>query len=129
MQTRIHHLPTLYGHLVGHQTGTTTLIIGIVSLLIWSNLQVNTIEEALRQYFRPERIDDNMYKCERCKVKVPATKRYTLRFPTHFLSKMIQIGKKKTLQVFNGATSCGAVRPAETVQFDGWENQQASHTE
>ena len=38
MQTRIHHLPTLYGHLVGHQTGTTQLIIGIVSSLLMVQL-------------------------------------------------------------------------------------------
>ena len=36
----------------------------------------NTIELALEQYFRKETLDTaNCYKCERCKKKVPATKR------------------------------------------------------
>ena len=40
--------------------------------------QVSTIEEALKQYSSGEKlIDDNMYMCERCEIKVPATKRYT----------------------------------------------------
>ena len=40
--------------------------------------QVSTIEEALKQYFSGEKlIDDNMYMCERCEIKVSATKRYT----------------------------------------------------
>lgn len=41
--------------------------------------QVSTLEEALAQFFRPERLGNdgaaNMYKCEKCKVKVPARRR------------------------------------------------------
>ena len=38
--------------------------------------KVSTIEEALEQYFQPIKlIDDEMYKCESCKTKVPAIKR------------------------------------------------------
>ena len=49
--------------------------------------QVSNIEEALSQYFRQEKIggagDDgaNMYKCEKCNVKVPARKRYLIERP------------------------------------------------
>jgi ubiquitin carboxyl-terminal hydrolase 36/42 len=42
--------------------------------------QVSTIEEALAQFFRQEKLGNSgdeasMYKCERCKVKVPAKRR------------------------------------------------------
>ena len=50
--------------------------------------QVSNIEEALGQYFRQERIggnagdgESNMYKCEKCKIKVQAKKRYLIERP------------------------------------------------
>jgi ubiquitin carboxyl-terminal hydrolase 36/42 len=50
--------------------------------------QASNIEEALSQYFRQERIggnagdgDSNMYKCEKCKIKVQAKKRYLIERP------------------------------------------------
>ena len=50
--------------------------------------QISNIEEALSQYFRPERIggnngdsESNMYKCEKCKIKVQAKKRYMIERP------------------------------------------------
>ena len=44
----------------------------------------STIEEALALYFRGEKIgsdDGNMYKCEKCKIKVPARKRSFIARP------------------------------------------------
>ena len=49
--------------------------------------QVSTIEDALQQHFRQERIGghgdnpDSMYKCEKCHVKVPAKKRSLIERP------------------------------------------------
>ena len=50
--------------------------------------QASNIEEALSQYFRQERIggnagdsESNMYKCEKCKIKVQAKKRYLIERP------------------------------------------------
>ena len=50
--------------------------------------QASNIEEALSQYFRQERIggsagdnQSNMYKCEKCKIKVQAKKRYLIERP------------------------------------------------
>lgn len=49
--------------------------------------QASTIEDALNYYFRAERIGEiggdggNMYKCERCKVKVPAKKKSFIARP------------------------------------------------
>jgi ubiquitin C-terminal hydrolase len=48
---------------------------------------VSTIEDALQQHFRQERIGghgdnpDSMYKCEKCHVKVPAKKRCLIERP------------------------------------------------
>ena len=68
--------------------------------------QVSNIEEALSQYFRQEKIggsgDDgaNMYKCEKCKVKVPAKKRYLIERPPAVLC--IQL---KRFSLFGGKIS------------------------
>ena len=50
--------------------------------------QASNIEEALSHYFRQERIggnagdsESNMYKCEKCKIKVQAKKRYLIERP------------------------------------------------
>ena len=49
--------------------------------------QVSTIEDALQQHFRQERIGghgenpDSMYKCEKCHIKVPAKKRCLIERP------------------------------------------------
>lgn len=39
---------------------------------------VNNIESALRSYFAKEKLEDSDYKCESCKRKVSATKKFTL---------------------------------------------------
>ena len=36
--------------------------------------EVNNVEDALAFYFQKERLDNNDYKCERCKTVQPATK-------------------------------------------------------
>ena len=45
--------------------------------------QADNIEAALGDYFRRESLGqgDNMYKCEKCKQKVPATKQYRIERP------------------------------------------------
>ena len=38
--------------------------------------QVPTVDDALHLYFKKERLDGADYKCERCRMKVPATKKF-----------------------------------------------------
>lgn len=47
---------------------------------------VASVDEALNLHFRKETLDtDNAYKCERCRKKVPATKRHLIERAPHVL--------------------------------------------
>ncbi|XP_024889248.1 ubiquitin carboxyl-terminal hydrolase 36-like isoform X1 [Temnothorax curvispinosus] len=47
--------------------------------------KANTLDEALNSYFSREQLDNNDYKCEACKRRVPATKQFTLERPPKVL--------------------------------------------
>ncbi|XP_032664961.1 ubiquitin carboxyl-terminal hydrolase 36-like isoform X2 [Odontomachus brunneus] len=47
--------------------------------------KANTLDEALSSYFSREQLDNNDYKCEACKRRVPATKQFTLERPPKVL--------------------------------------------
>ncbi|EFN76140.1 ubiquitin carboxyl-terminal hydrolase 36 isoform X2 [Harpegnathos saltator] len=47
--------------------------------------KANTLDEALNGYFSREQLDNNDYKCEACKRRVPATKQFTLERPPKVL--------------------------------------------
>ncbi|XP_014213943.1 ubiquitin carboxyl-terminal hydrolase 36 isoform X3 [Copidosoma floridanum] len=47
--------------------------------------KANTIDEALAGYFGREMLDNNDYKCESCKRRVPACKQFTLERPPKVL--------------------------------------------
>lgn len=47
--------------------------------------KANTLDEALNIYFSREQLDNNDYKCEACKRRVPATKQFTLERPPKVL--------------------------------------------
>ncbi|XP_034192188.1 ubiquitin specific peptidase 36 [Osmia lignaria lignaria] len=47
--------------------------------------KANTLDEALTSYFSREQLDNNDYKCEACKKRVPATKQFSLERPPKVL--------------------------------------------
>lgn len=47
--------------------------------------KANTLDEALSSYFSQEHLDNNDYKCEACKRRVPATKQFSLERPPKVL--------------------------------------------
>ncbi|XP_046753723.1 ubiquitin carboxyl-terminal hydrolase 36 isoform X1 [Diprion similis] len=47
--------------------------------------KASTLDEALSSYFSREQLDNNDYKCEACKRRVPATKQFTLERPPKVL--------------------------------------------
>lgn len=47
--------------------------------------KANSLDEALNSYFSREQLDNNDYKCEACKRRVPATKQFTLERPPKVL--------------------------------------------
>lgn len=47
--------------------------------------KANTLDEALSSYFSQEHLDNNDYKCEACKRRVPATKQFSLQRPPKVL--------------------------------------------
>jgi len=47
--------------------------------------KANTLDEALNSYFSREQLDNNDYKCEACKRRVPATKQFMLERPPKVL--------------------------------------------
>ncbi|CAG5088829.1 Similar to Usp36: Ubiquitin carboxyl-terminal hydrolase 36 (Drosophila ananassae) [Cotesia congregata] len=47
--------------------------------------KANTLDEALSSYFSREELDNNDYKCEACKKRVPATKQFSLEQPPKVL--------------------------------------------
>lgn len=47
--------------------------------------KANSLDEALSNYFSREQLDNNDYKCEACKRRVPATKQFTLERPPKVL--------------------------------------------
>ncbi|XP_071870273.1 ubiquitin specific peptidase 36 [Bombus fervidus] len=47
--------------------------------------KASTLDEALSSYFSREQLDNNDYKCEACKRRVPATKQFSLERPPKVL--------------------------------------------
>ncbi|XP_059476233.1 ubiquitin carboxyl-terminal hydrolase 36-like [Neocloeon triangulifer] len=47
--------------------------------------RANTLDNALDNYFAQERLEDNSYRCEKCKKKVPATKQFFVERPPNVL--------------------------------------------
>ena len=47
--------------------------------------KASTLDEALSSYFSQEHLDNNDYKCEACKRRVPATKQFRLERPPKVL--------------------------------------------
>ncbi|XP_063995854.1 ubiquitin carboxyl-terminal hydrolase 36 [Diachasmimorpha longicaudata] len=47
--------------------------------------KANSLDEALTSYFSKEQLDNNDYKCEACKRRVPATKQFSLERPPKVL--------------------------------------------
>ena len=47
--------------------------------------KASTLDEALTSYFSREQLDNNDYKCEACKRRVPATKQFSLERPPKVL--------------------------------------------
>ncbi|XP_043274573.1 ubiquitin carboxyl-terminal hydrolase 36 [Venturia canescens] len=47
--------------------------------------KASTLDEALQSYFSREELDNNDYKCEACKRRVPATKQFSLERPPKVL--------------------------------------------
>ncbi|XP_003704791.1 ubiquitin specific peptidase 36 isoform X2 [Megachile rotundata] len=47
--------------------------------------KASTLDEALTSYFSREQLDNNDYKCEACKKRVPATKQFSLERPPKVL--------------------------------------------
>lgn len=75
--------------------------------------KANTLDEALSSYFSQEHLDNNDYKCEACKRRVPATKQFSLERPPKVLcvqlkrfsvmggKNMKDIGFKQTVDIGN----------------------------
>lgn len=47
--------------------------------------KASTLDEAMTSYFSQEQLDNNDYKCEACKKRVPATKQFSLERPPKVL--------------------------------------------
>lgn len=44
-----------------------------------------SLDNALENYFAQERLEENSYRCEKCKKKVPATKQFFIERPPNVL--------------------------------------------
>ena len=90
----------------------------------------STLDDALGHYFRRERLEgDNAYKCEKCKSKVPATKKFSIERAPNVLciqlkrfglmggkmSKHIQFSRNLNLNRFLFHQSSGG--PCVTYKF------------
>lgn len=53
--------------------------------LILDIRKASKVEDAMDQYFSKERLEENSYKCEKCKCGVPAIKKYSIERPPKVL--------------------------------------------